>query len=65
MMPSTDEPQLNIEPEGAAGRLNPLPSPQTMNLTTTGAERMYSPLMGGTATLQQRWFAVFYSMKVW
>ena len=64
MMPSTDEPQLNIEPEGAAGRLNPLPSPQTMNLTTTGAERMYSPLMGGTATLQQVSFTGIMSSRL-
>ena len=42
---------MNLEPEGAVGRLNPLPSPQLMNTTTTGTERLYTPL-GGADTLQ-------------
>ena len=44
---------MNLEPEGAVGRLNPLPSPQMMNTTTMGIERTYPPLAGGTDTLQQ------------
>ena len=45
---------MNLEPEGAVGRLNPLPSPQMMNTTTMGIERTYPPLAGGTDTLQHK-----------